>query len=97
MARFTISLAKSGGISVREHFKVDDLDQSADAVTVKVPEYLNAISPSFFLGLFSESIAKLGGREQFLKKYQFIADSVILEQVNNGIKRAIALRGQLQK
>jgi len=87
---------KERGVSARRLFNLDELDSKADAIVVRVPEHLNAISPSFFLGLFSASIASLGGKDGFLRKYRFTADEAIMEQVMNGIRRAVASRGSLR-
>ena len=87
---------KDRGLSARLHYKLDALDDSPDPVIVKIPDYLVAISSSFFLGLFSNSVEKLGGRERFLQKYRFEADGWVLDQVNRGIERATAGRGRLR-
>ena len=75
------------GINARKLLKLDDLDRLDQSVDVVVPDHIYAISSSFFLGLFSESLKNFGGRDAFLQHYKFAADQVIMEQVSEGIKR----------
>jgi len=74
------------GSSVRRHFDLDRLDQSQDRVQVVVPNDLYAISPSFFLGMFSQSINRLG-RDGFLRKYTFKAEPWLLRQIARNVER----------
>jgi len=78
---------KAKGIDARRELNLDDLDQAPEHVTIAVPDDLYAISPSFFLGLFSQSLAKFGSRDAFLAHYQFQADQAVLDQVNDGISQ----------
>ncbi|MCD1265534.1 hypothetical protein B5M44_11620 [Shinella sumterensis] len=86
---------KERGMAAREDLKLDQLDLTDGQVEVIIPEYLDTISPSFFQGLFSQSIAKLQGREGFLRKYQFRASEQLMQWVNIGIRNATSDRGKL--
>jgi len=77
---------KNWGESVRKAFGVDRLDQLPGPIPVIVPEHVYAISPSFFLGLFSRSLRSLGGREPFLAHYPFVCTREIMVQIEEGIE-----------
>ena len=78
---------KAKGQDARAALKIDKYDAIEETVDVVVPEDLYAITPSFFLGLFSQSLSYLGSREAFLSHYIFRADQVLLDQVNDGISQ----------
>ena len=86
---------KERGESVRKHFALDEIDHSDESVVVMVPEELYGISSSFFLGMFSPSIERLGGEEGFLEKYRFDADTYLMQQILHGIRRATMTREPL--
>jgi hypothetical protein len=65
------------GLSARGYYGLDELDQANDTVKVVVPEYLIAISNSFFQGMFSESVQAATNVNDFFSKYQFDAPSHI--------------------
>ena len=78
---------KAKGLDARDALRLDTLDVLNEPVNVLVPDDLYAISPSFFLGLFSKSLSRFGSREAFLSHYSFKADEVLLDQVNDGINQ----------
>lgn len=81
---------KDRGSSARALFKLDILDNNPESVTVIVPDYLDTISTSYFLGLFSKSVKNLGA-DNFKNKYRFVADEVMQKQINHGIKLSESL------
>lgn len=85
---------KARGESARKHFGLDRFDEDDEEVTVVFPDSLYAISSSFFLGLFSLSIKRLG-ETRFLRKYHFVADENIQRQIRHGIQRATMSRDSL--
>ena len=58
------------GKQARLDARVDELDTVEDSVKVLVPHDLFSVTSSFFLGLFEESIRRLGGT-RFLEHYAF--------------------------
>lgn len=87
---------KERGESARCHFRLDELDVSDEVVVVCAPDYLVNISSSYFLGMFSPSIERLGGEEGFLRKYQFEAQPHVRVAIRHGIDRATMTRRRLQ-
>lgn len=85
---------KERGEQARSHFNLDSLDEQGGVVVVKVPEYVYALSSSFFLGLFSPTIKKIGERG-FREMYKFDASPLILRQVEHGLVRCISSRASL--
>lgn len=86
---------KERGIAARKELNIDKLDSSTSEVVVVVPDYLDTISPSYFQGLFSESIQKLSGRDGFLSKYHFMANDKVMQWINIGIRNATSSRAPL--
>lgn len=83
------------GLAARNKFNLEKLDSSAEPVVVAIPDFVYTITPSFFQGMFAESVKKLGNREGFLSHYTFIAPPVVLQQIENGIRSSLMKRGSL--
>lgn len=83
------------GSAARNRFHLGELDVIEEPVVVDVPAYIYTITPSFFQGMFAESVRRLGSRERFLRKYSFNADPIVLEQIEKGIRISLMDRGQL--
>lgn len=86
---------KERGIAAREELRIDHLDKTPDVVEIVVPDFLDTISPSYFQGLFSESIMHLKGKDGFLKKYHFQGRDQILKWIEIGIRNATSSRDPL--
>ena len=82
------------GVEARERFNLDALDTQSEQVTVDVPSDLDAISPSFFQGMFARSLVDVFDRDQdkFLKHYAFRAPTHVLDQVHRGIMAVLTRR-----
>ena len=76
---------KEWGQRVRTEFGLDELDDLQGPIRVEVPHHVYAISPSFFLGMFSKSLEALGGASSFHEHYDFVATDVILAQIEDGV------------
>ena len=61
------------GLRARDHFHVDDLDVGDETVDVKLPADFRAVSPSFFQGMFAESVHHFGTAQAFFEHYHFDA------------------------
>lgn len=81
------------GLAARDQFELDRLDEDERPVKVVVPPELDALTSSFFQGMFSKSVKKFRGREKFLGHYLFDANDAILKQVERGIARVCTERG----
>jgi hypothetical protein len=83
------------GVLAREHYKLEQLDAGAEPVIVHVPSSVYTLTPSFFQGMFAESVQKFGTREGFLEHYKFEASTLIMRQVERGIIGSQMRRGEL--
>lgn len=87
------------GVEARRRFGLDQLDHLDEQVTIDVPSDLDAISPSFFQGMFAESLVEVFNRDQdkFLQHYSFRAPTHVLGQIHRGIMAVLTRRpGQVQ-
>ena len=76
------------GEGVREELHIDELDVSRDEFIVKIPDRIISLNSSFFLGLFTGSIKRLG-ISAFESKYTFECRDVVLEDIERGKKEAL--------
>lgn len=83
------------GLEVRNILKLDQKDLDAEEYLVLIPRGTTSINPSFFLGLFFNSI-KILGIERFNQKYKFqILDqsdrvsSILLGHIKEGLDFSI--------
>jgi hypothetical protein len=86
---------KERGIAARKLLSLDDLDAEDASITVRVPDFIGAISSSFFLGLFADSLRKFDSEEKFLAKYNFDATPVLMEQITSALRNGLMRRGRL--
>jgi hypothetical protein len=61
------------GLKAREFFHVNELDESDEVVDVRVPVDFRAVSPSFFQGMFADSVHHFGTADAFFAHYHFDA------------------------
>ena len=80
------------GLKAREMFSVAEMDSLPEEVVVVVPDDLDAISNSFFQGMFSDSVKQFGSRESFFDHYRFEASAPIIAQVQRGIDSVLTRR-----
>ena len=76
------------GEKVRHAAQLGLLDEQDVCVTVFVPEDIFSVNSSFFLGMFGESVRRLG-EEGFRAHYRFEGKD-ISDTVEDGIREAIA-------
>src|SRR6266567_3867624 len=75
------------GVKLRERFRLDDLDAGSQEVIVRIPHEILSVNSSFFLGLFANSIRKLG-RKGFFAKYHFDSGNQVQQDIEDGIRLA---------
>ena len=57
------------GKDVRENLRLSEKDKDSKTYIIQMPEDTTSFNPSFYLGLFFDSIKALGGMEKFSQKY----------------------------
>jgi hypothetical protein len=97
-ARRTIDFGELGGPVyagrprgelARKHLGLDQMDESPAHIEVRIPETTYSLNSSFFLGLFGPSVVRFKTRNRFLEKYHFTAPDFVMQEVEEGIERAL--------
>lgn len=65
----TLFTGRPEGRKVRQELNLDAMDRNNSEYNVFIPSGTTSINASFFLGLFFDSIEKLGSVESFKMKY----------------------------
>lgn len=76
------------GAQARAAYDLDALDNNG-IVDVIVPAELRAIAPSFFQGMFAQSVKHLGSQDAFLERYHFSAKASVMSQIHRGIRASL--------
>lgn len=66
----TMFTGRPQGYQVREELNLNQYDKDEEEYEVSIPEGTTSFNPSFYLGLFYESIRNLGGMDKFHEKYK---------------------------
>lgn len=69
-ANSTTFTGRPQGEDVRKKLNLNESDSSSDNVSVEIPIGTTSFNPSFYLGLFFDSIKFLGGFQKFSEKYK---------------------------
>ncbi|APY08446.1 hypothetical protein BWZ20_09120 [Winogradskyella sp. J14-2] len=81
------------GKDVRQELKLDTKEESHDKILVHIPLGTTSFNPSFFLGLFYNSIKKLGSIEKFEEKFIFVFNKneseILKEIISDNIDEAL--------
>lgn len=81
------------GLAARELFRLDELDASGEVVEVHIPDYVYSLTPSFFQGLFGDSIHAAGDTaDAFKRRFRFRAADIVIEQIDRGLSAALTTR-----
>ena len=75
---------RSSGEQVRKELKLDSIDNDGKLYDIFIPKETTSFNPSFFLGLFFNSIKSLKGYDKFENKY-----SIIILEENIDIKEGL--------
>lgn len=67
---------REDGEQLRKRWLLDSRDQISEPVIVQIPDTMYTISALFFIGLFADSLRKLG-RDGFKAKYKFVGSSQV--------------------
>ena len=79
---------RQNGEIIRKKVKLDDEDRTKGIIKIIVPQDVFSLNSSYFLGLFGDSVRKLG-EIGFKEKYQFECADAIKINIANGIKYAL--------
>lgn len=88
-ARSTSFSGRREGREVRKKHSLDEKDKDDNSYIVSMPQDTTSFNPSFFLGLFFQSIKNLG-MDNFQKKYIFSYDN-LYDSLRDVIRKNIDL------
>jgi hypothetical protein len=80
---------KQRGLQARIDFGLDGLDEGAEDVNVLLSGPIEAITPSFVLGMFGASVRRCGSVESFFDKYRFSLRAHLIAQVRRGVEYSL--------
>lgn len=87
----TVLSGKDRGEQTRADFHIDALDKSPEHVVVQLPPNLDAITPSFVLGMFGQSVKTLGSVDAFFDKYNFDVEPYLFSQIRRGAEYSLVV------
>ena len=79
---------RPNGQAARKQYKVDSIDKNDECYEVLIPKETLSFNPSFFLGMFGDSIRTLR-KEKFNEKYVFKCDIRFLKTMEIEIDRCL--------
>ncbi|WP_277122577.1 hypothetical protein [Bacteroides ndongoniae] len=82
----TLFTGRPEGVKVRAALKLDEKDNSNEYYAVYIPAGTTSFNASFFLGLFFDSIKKIGSIDKFKEKYTIYLDD-LEEKLRPSIQR----------
>ena len=80
------------GLSAREYFQIEKLEQSCAKIIILADPKLDAITPSFVQGFWGGSERLAQGRENFLSLYEFKTSDLIKDDFVAGLDRLLMKR-----
>ena len=75
------------GSVIRNKVSLESIDEAGNEVTISIPDDVIVVNTSFFLGLFGDSVRRLGASE-FRQRYTFIGP-IPSEVITDGIDQAM--------
>ena len=88
-SKTVILSGRTKGKKMRDILKLDELEEKEDIIEITISKPIASFNSSYFLGLFTVSIKKYKTKEAFLKKYNFVCDEYIMQDINDGIDEAL--------
>lgn len=84
------------GEKQRQKFSLDNIDKNTKLYKVIIPKNIVSINPSFFLGVFGNSVRYFKSKEKFLEKYEFDCNEnayfTIIDGINDALNNIDILR-----
>ncbi|WP_439365484.1 hypothetical protein ACNJYD_04350 [Bradyrhizobium sp. DASA03005] len=80
---------KQRGLAARAEYNLDALDEADEELSVVLSPELEAITPSFVLGMFGKSVKHIGDVDAFFRKYHFSAEPHLMAQIRRGAEYSL--------
>lgn len=84
-----VYVGRAQGEAARIRLALDSREDSATNVEITLPDNIYSMNSSYFLGLFAESVKKMGSKEAFKSKYHFHGPEYIMGFIDDYIDRAL--------
>lgn len=76
------------GVELRKKLDLDKAEAQSDSIRFIIPPQIVSLNSSFFLGLFAESVIRLG-EDRFRSKYSFECRPILKKDIEAGIRQAL--------
>jgi hypothetical protein len=89
---------KDMGKKAREYLHLDELDNDVEPrISVILSNSTWAVTASFFIGCFLDSVIHLGSIEKFEEKYRFFCDRFLEKSIEDGEHRCEVLLAYIRR
>lgn len=80
----TVLSGRPIGLKKRISIKLENLEKTYDKIIVDIPDKIDSINTSFFLGFWAPSVLEMG-KEGFLEKYEFKCNEYARSKIMSNI------------
>lgn len=81
--RNSLLSGKERGIAMRQEFRLDELEAAGQPITVRIPDSIDTVTPSFITGMLTQSIRRAGSVDRFMELYHFEAHQGVIDQIRD--------------
>ena len=80
---------RTNGENIRQKINLEKIEKENEKIEIIIPNGVFSFNSSYFLGMFGESVKKLG-KEKFEEKYQFNTNNESIKMnIKDGIDEAL--------
>ena len=80
---------RTNGENIRQNINLEKIEKENEKIEIIIPNDVFSFNSSYFLGMFGESVKKLG-KEKFEEKYQFNTNNESIKMnIKDGIDEAL--------
>lgn len=84
-----IYMGREQGYQSRDYYELAFLEENLTLpIVIYFPDDTSSVLSSFFLGMFGERILACHVKEDFMKKYKFVAKTSVLDSIHEYIQHA---------
>lgn len=89
IGRKKVLAGRDNGEDIRQKINLEKIENENEKIEIIIPKDVFSFNSSYFLGMFGESVKKLG-KEKFEEKYQFnTSNESIKMNIKDGIDEAL--------
>lgn len=87
--QLSVLTGRTHGIMTRGKIDLDKIEEKEEKIEIIIPNNIISFNSSYFIGLFFNSFIKFNSKEEFYKKYSFICDQYIKQDIQDGIEEVL--------